>query len=124
MNVPRILIAEDNRGTADMLKILLELEGYHVSIVQESQLVLPTLEQQRPDVLLMDFYLGQEKATDLLQSIRSQPQFDTLPIVVVSGMELSWEVEQAGADAFLLKPFGADELFAALQEAMRRRERR
>lgn len=122
--MPSVLIAEDNRGTADMLKILLELEGYQVFIVQESQLVLPTLEQQRPDALLMDFFLKEEKATDVLQSIRSQPQFDTLPIVVVSGMEIGWEAEQAGADAFLLKPFNADELLAALQEAMGRREHR
>lgn len=120
--MPSVLIAEDNRGTADMLKILLELEGYHVSIVQEPQLVLPTLEQQRPDVLLMDFFLGQVEATGLLQSIRSQPKFDALPIVVVSGMELSWEAEQAGADAFLLKPFSADELFAALKEAINQRQ--
>ena len=122
MSVPNILIAEDNQGTANMLKILLELEGYQVSTVQESQLVLSALEQQCPDVMLLDFHLGYEDAAGLLQSIRSRPEFEQLPIVVISGMELSWEAEEAGADVFLLKPFGADELFVAMREAMSRHQ--
>lgn len=118
--MPSVLIAEDNKGTADMLKLLLELEGFQASIVQKAELVLATLEQQCPDVLLLDFHLGTEESTSLLHTIRSRPSFGNLPIVVVSGMEHSWEAEKAGADIFLLKPFGAEELLTALREAMAR----
>lgn len=120
--MPSILIAEDNQGTAEMLKFLLELEGFEASIVQRAPLVLASLEQQLPDVLLLDFHLGREESTDLLRTIRSQADFNDLPIVVVSGTECGWEVERAGADIFLLKPFGVDALLAALREAMARRQ--
>jgi len=114
----KISIAEDDPGTVRMLKILLELEGYEVVTTRHAQKVLPLLERERPDVLIMDFHLGRDDGGDVLRAIRENPEVADTPIVVVSGMECSWEAEKAGAEFFLLKPFALDQLLEILQRAV------
>ena len=106
----KILIVEDNPGTVELLKILLDLEGYEVVTTCHAQEVLTLLEKERPDVLILDLHLGQDDGIDVLRAIRRNPEVVDTPIVVVSGMECGWEAEKAGADTFLLKPFGVDQL--------------
>ena len=114
----KILLVEDDPSTVEMLKILLDLEGYEVVTTSHAKEVLTLLEKERPDILLMDFHLGQDDGIGVLRAIRRNPKVADTPIVVVSGMECSWEAEKAGADIFLLKPFGIDELLETLRKAM------
>ena len=116
--MPKILIAEDDSGIVEMLKILLELERYDVVTTCHAQEVSTLLEKEHPDVLLMDFHLGQDDGIGVLRAIRRNPEVADIPIVVVSGMECSWEAEKAGADIFLLKPFGVDQLLETLRQAV------
>lgn len=112
----KILVAEDNPGTMDMLKALLELEGYDVITTGKPDAVIPLMTEERPNMLLMDFHLGHKSSTSILQAIRKDPILQCIPIVVVSGMECGWEAEKAGADSFLLKPFSVDSLLTVLRE--------
>ena len=112
----KILVAEDNPGTADMLEALLELEGYEVITTGSPDAVIPLMTEERPDILLIDFHLGQRSSTSILRAIRKDPILQHLPIIVVSGMECGWEAEKAGANSFLLKPFSVDSLLAELRE--------
>ena len=112
----KILVAEDNLGTADMLKALLELEGYEVITTGTPDTVIPLMTEERPNMLLIDFHLGQSSSTSVLRAIRKDPRLQHTPIVVVSGMECGWEAEKAGANSFLLKPFSVDSLLAVLRE--------
>ena len=116
-----ILIAEDDPSTVEMLTILLDLEGYEVVTTSYAKEVLTLLEKERPDVLLMDFHLGQDDGMGVLRAIRRNPEIAGVPIVVVSGMERGWEAEKAGADIFLMKPFGIDQLVETLRQAMAQR---
>ena len=114
----KIVVAEDDPGTVRMLKILLELEGYEVVTTRHAQEVLPLLDRERPDVLIMDFHLGRDDASDVLREIRGKPEVAGIPVVVMSGMECSGDAEKAGADVFLLKPFALDQLLEILQRAV------
>jgi DNA-binding response OmpR family regulator len=103
-----------------MMKILLELEGFDVEITRQAREVLPLLERERPDALVMDFHLGEEDGVNVLQTIRDTPTIADTPVIVVSGLQCGWEAEKAGADVFLLKPFAADQLLEALRKALKR----
>jgi CheY-like chemotaxis protein len=116
--VPKILIAEDNPGTTDMLTTLLEMEGFQVATTHHAQQVIPLVEKEIPDVLLIDFHLGQESGLKVVADIRGTPGIANIPIIVVSGMECGWEAREAGANAFLLKPFGINMLLEAVQEVL------
>jgi CheY-like chemotaxis protein len=110
--------AIEEKVTPEMLKILLELEGYEVVTTRHAQEVLPLLDRERPDVLVMDFHLGSDDAGDVLREIRGNPEVADSPVVVMSGMECSRDAEKAGADVFLLKPFAFDQLLEILPRAV------
>jgi len=116
--VPKILIAEDNQGTTDMLKTLLEMEGFEVAATHRAQRVVSLAAKECPDALVIDFHLGPENCVSVIRNIRRTPGIANLPVIVVSGMECSLEAEQAGADAFLLKPFGIDMLLDTIREVL------
>jgi len=120
--LPKIVVAEDNLGGAELLQILLRMEGHEVSTTPNATEVVGLLEVERPDLLIMDLYLGKYSGLDVLREIRQRPTIAGTAVIVVSGLEHSWEAEKAEADYFLLKPFGADELFAAMQQALAHRQ--
>jgi CheY-like chemotaxis protein len=64
----------------------------------------------------MDVFLGDRNGLDIIQLIRNEPELQNIKIIMVSGMEKKKECLEAGADAFLLKPYMPDELFTILQE--------
>lgn len=119
--MPKVVVAEDNLGSAELLRELLRLEGHEVRVTPSATEVVSLLEFEQPDLLIMDFYLGEHSGLDVLEEIRRRPAIADTAVIIVSGLEHSWEAEKADADYFLLKPFGADNLFDAMQRALARR---
>ena len=111
----KILIVDDNRLTIDLLQTLFELEGYKVTCLRNSHSVVSTTEELKPEIILLDFYLGGTESTELVRKIRQTPEIASIPIVVFSGAEKEAEVLAAGADRFLFKPFPPSELLAIIQ---------
>lgn len=120
--MPKILIAEDNSGTAGLLKTLLELEGHQVVTTSRAAAITTLLRTERPDLLLLDLHLGPQDGLEIVCKIRGAPDTAHLPIVVISGLEKSVQAGQSGADGFILKPFGARELLKAIDQALSRRK--
>jgi CheY-like chemotaxis protein len=69
-------------------------------------------------VLLMDVHMGGANGLDVLRELRQDPALAALPVVMYSGMNLEYECQQAGADAFLIKPYAQEELTAMLKKVM------
>jgi two-component system phosphate regulon response regulator PhoB len=111
----KILIADDNRLTIDLLQTLFELEGYDVICLNNSRSVVSTAEEQKPAIILLDFYLGGTESTRLIREIRQIPAIASTPIIVFSGAEKGAEVLAAGADRFLFKPFSPSELLEMIK---------
>ena len=115
---PRILVVDDDPQANHLLKLLLELEGFEVALCPTAGNTLPTALAHRPDVLLMDVHIGGVNGLDILRQVRKEPGLADLPVVMYSGMNLEYECAQAGASAFLLKPYQQDELTAVLKKVM------
>lgn len=111
----KILIVDDNHLTVDLLQTLFELEGYQVTCLRSGHSVISTTKELRPEVILLDFYLGGTESTELVREIRQTPEIASTPIVVFSGAEKEAEVLAAGADKFLFKPFPPSELLDIVQ---------
>jgi len=120
--LPKIVVAEDNLDGAELLQILLRMEGHEVCTTPNATDVVGLLEVEQPDLLIMDLYLGKYSGLDVLREIRRRPSIAGTAVIIVSGLEHSWEAEKADADYFLLKPFEADSLFAATQQALAHRQ--
>lgn len=116
--IPKILVVDDDYSAANLVKILLELEGFQVTVCNTLPRAIQ-LTNSNLDALIVDYYLPQDQnGLELLKAIRqgetSAPQ-DT-PVVVISGdYRRRVEAEQAGANYFLLKPYSPRDLSKLLR---------
>jgi DNA-binding response OmpR family regulator len=98
-----------------LLKTLLELEGFSVSIInnisQES--IENSIKSESPALLLMDVHLQKVNGLDLLKYLKGK--FPAIKYIMSSGMDMRYECSQAGADHFIMKPYMPDELIHLIQ---------
>lgn len=122
-----ILIVEDNTNIRRFLRTTLEIEGYRAleaSTVQES---LERIDQEQPDLVLLDLALPDGSGWDFIAAARSHADAETrrLPIVVLTASAdhgMSERVLAAGAAAFLTKPISAAELMANVRRVLEARQ--
>jgi CheY-like chemotaxis protein len=116
--VAKILVVDNDSTTVSLLRILLELDGYTVHDCRRAEDVLETIARVAPNLILMDVFLAGEDGLVLLRQIRADPATAHLPVVMTSGMELSEECAQAGANVFLLKPYTPEQLAATMTQCL------
>jgi PAS domain S-box-containing protein len=113
---PRVLIVEDNRDTAALLRDLLEAEGYQVASLGTGEAVFERLEES-PDVdlLVLDLMLPGMSGYEVIERLRAETRFARIPILVLSALSsTSARVRglRDGADDYMTKPFLPEELVA------------
>lgn len=116
---PGVLVVEDDDETRAALVRELTARGYRVDVAPDGQTALLRWEARRPDVILLDLGLPD---LDGLQVIRRIRRDAATPIVILSGRygeREKVEALEAGADDYVTKPFGVDELNARLRVALR-----
>jgi CheY-like chemotaxis protein len=101
-----------------LLRTLLEIEGYQVATYEVNQPPAALAARELPDVVLLDVHLGGQDGIQILREFRADPRFARLRIIMTSGMSLSAECMQAGADAFLAKPFMPDKLLGLIKKGL------
>jgi two-component system, OmpR family, KDP operon response regulator KdpE len=116
---PTILVVEDDDETRRALVRELGARGYRVVEAGDARSAVARWEARRPDVVLLDLGLPDVDGLQLIRRIRGDA---TTPIVILSGRYEEREKVEAlerGADDYVTKPFGVDELVARLRVALR-----
>jgi two-component system KDP operon response regulator KdpE len=115
-----VLVIDDEVPILRALKINLAARQYEVSTAADGASGLAAMARERPDVLILDLGLPDMDGTDVIRGVRG---WSSTPIIVLS----AWGQESqkvaaldAGADDYVTKPFGMDELLARLRAAVRR----
>ena len=114
----KVLVVDNDATTVSLLRILLELDGHTVLDCGLAPRVLETVFQEKPDLILMDVFLTGGDGLALLRQIRADPATARLPVIMTSGMELSEQCAQAGANSFLLKPYPPEQLTAIMKQSL------
>jgi CheY-like chemotaxis protein len=114
----KVLLVDDDRTTTALLKTLLELDGYDVTVVGRGVDVIPTAEKVQPDIVLTDYHLADMEGVEIVSNLRQHPTLSGVPIVVASGMDKSREVLAVGANEFIGKPFEPDHLPALFNKLL------
>jgi PAS domain S-box-containing protein len=118
----RILIVDDNRDAANMLAVLLQLDGHQTFVEYDAHSALQRAQAERPEVMLLDIGLPDMNGYELAQQLRSTPATAGAWLVAVTGYGQEDDRKQskaAGFDHHLMKPVGADELKVLLAELKR-----
>jgi two-component system KDP operon response regulator KdpE len=116
---PEVLVVEDDGETRAALVRELSSRGYRVEEAADGRTAIIKWEIRRPDVVLLDLGLPDIDGLDIVGRIRREAR---TPIVILSGRYEEREKVEAlerGADDYVTKPFGVDELNARLRVAMR-----
>jgi two-component system chemotaxis response regulator CheY len=116
----KILIVDDDPMTCQLLTFQLEMEGYPCEAVSDPEGVLAAIAATSPAAILLDFHLGDQGGLELLRAIRNRAEYRYLPVVVMSGLDYRQECELAGANGFVLKPFGLQDLITTIEEVLQR----
>lgn len=112
----KVLLIEDDATMLSLLETLLEIEGFEVKKIEDYASVVEDARAESPDVVLMDVHLRDVDGLEVLKSMRTDPAFDGVKILMTSGMDYSSRSIKLGADDFILKPYMPDELIAKIQQ--------
>lgn len=113
----RILIADDSPTATALIEKALAPLGHSINAVSDGEEARDSLQQAPPDLIILDVVMPRLNGFELCRSIREDPRYKDMPIIVVSAMDRDsdryWGLKQ-GADAYLTKPFSPQELLATV----------
>lgn len=116
----RIIVVDDDAQLTRVLRTGLKSRGYEVRTAADGMLALETFNEWQPDLVITDLAMPVMDGLELCRQLRAVSQ---VPIIVLSAKgeeKTKIEALDLGADDFVTKPFGIDELFARVRAALRR----
>ena len=120
----KILIVEDEKDIAELIRYNVERAGYQARVVADGRQALQLIRREPPDALLLDLMLPGLDGVEICRRVRAETATCGLPIIMVTakGEETDRVVGlEMGADDYLVKPFSPRELVARLRAVLRRR---
>jgi len=116
----KILVIEDDKDIRDSVTYALEMDGYEV-ISSEHSRILKSLDQHKPDLILLDNWLTEwssdANGQQLSKELKTDPKTKHIPVIIVSAMSNIADIAEAGlADGYLKKPFDLKDLAAVIQK--------
>jgi putative two-component system response regulator len=121
---PYLLLVEDNTSILDVMRDILESEGYRVSCAANGKEGLRLFERETPDLIVSDVMMPHLDGFGLLKAVRAHPAGMAVPFLFLSARTEQAATTQArllGADDYLFKPFDPDELTVAVRARLDRR---
>ena len=117
----RVLVVDDDDSYCTIIRELLVRNGYAVRVAYSVEEAMGLLQEERPDLILTDLMMPEVDGITFIRQLRSMPPHSGIPTIVVSALVLAREraaAAQAGADAFVAKPFSIQQLQATIQEVV------
>ncbi|HEX9017498.1 MAG TPA: response regulator transcription factor [Chloroflexota bacterium] len=118
--VKKVLVADDDAKTVDLVKIYLERDGYNVLTAHDGARALALAREQRPDLAVLDIMMPEISGLDVCRLLRAE---SSMPVILltaktteadkITGLDL-------GADDYVAKPFSPGELAARVRAVLRR----
>lgn len=119
-----ILLVEDDTLLRDLIRLVFSHQaGFDIAVAGDGVQALEMIQQNRPDVLLLDILLPKMNGLELLRHLKQEEMLKNLTVVVISALgypEIIQQAVDAGASDFLVKPFDLDILVQRLGRALQR----
>lgn len=116
-NVNKILVVDDESSMRFLLRMLFETEGFDVVEAHHGAAALEQIREERPDVIVTDLMMPVMNGQELVERLRADAETAEIPILVLSS---STNIEVAGADAALRKPFDIEALLETARSLSRK----
>lgn len=120
MSMERILVADDDRNIAELLRLYLEKEGYTVTLACDGFDALEKFNADQPDIVLLDIMMPRLDGWQVCREIR---QRSDCPIIMITAKGETFDKVlglELGADDYVVKPFDSKEIVARIKAVLRR----
>lgn len=123
MDVPDILVVEDDRAIRDMLNFVLAQHRFNIIESNDAESAQQRILQKPPNLILLDWMLPGQSGIDFAQQLRADPNTRDIPIIMITAK--GEEIDKvsglnSGADDYITKPFSPRELIARIKAVLRR----
>ena len=115
----RILVVDDNTDSRDLLRKLLELEGYTVLTARDGSEGLDVISAERPDLVVTDVSMPNINGLSMIQAIRENQRSGNVPIVALTAYtSLREKAIETGANRAMAKPFNYDSFLEHISQLL------
>ncbi len=118
---PTILLIDDDPMVARLVQLMLEPEGYQLTVAPNGLEGLKIAQINPPDLLLLDLMLPGQDGFQVLHQLRAEPRTADIPVIVVSSKSQPTDKQTAteiGANAYLAKPYKRAELLSLIRSLL------
>jgi len=117
----KILVVDDEPDLVDMVKMRLEANGYEVIIAYNGQEALDKARSEKPDLIILDLMMPKMDGFHVCGLLKRDMRFSKMPIVIFTARAQQEDIimsQEAGADAYLMKPFEPKALLGKISELL------
>lgn len=112
-----VLLCDDDEGTLEISKIILEKSGYKVRLVGDCDDVYESIINIKPDIVFLDIWMLGTGGGKIAKRLKRNKETKKIPVIIMSAHEnLKKVTKEVGADDFLAKPFDIQELSAIVKK--------
>jgi len=123
MDKPHVLIIEDDASVCELLFACLNKADYRVSVAQSGEAALAQIEEDPPEVVVLDLALPGMNGLDVCRAMRRDPWMGKIPVLMLTGKTEEDDIVaglEVGADDYMTKPFSPKLLTARVKALLRR----
>ncbi|WP_188261771.1 response regulator transcription factor [Azospirillum tabaci] len=116
---PTILVADDEPSIVLSLQVLLQKAGFAVRIARNGEEALESVAESTPDLILLDAMMPRRDGFDVCQSLRANPAYQALPIIMLTAKSRDVERQKGmalGATDYITKPFSTRDLVTTVRK--------
>jgi len=118
----KILCVEDEPQMIDLIKLILETEGYEVIGAEGGQEGLKLMRSEQPDLILLDLMMPEMDGGDVFHHMKEEVELRDIPVIVVTAKaapidKVLW-INVAKVDDYVTKPFGPRELVESVEKVL------
>jgi twitching motility two-component system response regulator PilH len=115
-----VLVVDDDDGLREFIRVNLEHDGYSVREARSAEEGLRALEEQPPDLILLDVMMPRVDGWEMLRAVQERHGVEAIPVIMYSGkVDEADEAAKRGARAFIGKPFDPGQLLEATKQLLR-----
>ena len=113
------LVVDDDTDLLEMIEMTLSRLGYHITTLAKGSGFINILESNRPDIILLDIFLGDADGRNLCYQMKLQPAYENIPVILYSAgyVPLS-TIKNSKADEFIIKPFDIKQLLEKIKSLL------
>lgn len=121
MEKNRVMLVDDNRDLVTVVKVTLENKGYNVESAYSASELFSRLEEQKPDVIVLDVMMPQMDGLEVLKRLKAAQETSAIPVILLTAKfqyEDIMNAYQLGADVYITKPFTSTQLLSEIKRVL------